>query len=440
MSENWELKNIWQMANAAQIIAMVERAQASKPPVQKLVDKIAGIFVPIVIVLALLTFLVWFFFGPDPSLTYAFNTTISILIIACPCALGLATHTALVAGIGKGAENGILIRNAKSLELAMKTQVPLIDKTGTLTQGKPSVEQSWYHDEGKKEDINLLLSAIESLSTHPLAAAILKEVGRKGSKYFEPEENENISGKGIRAAIQGKTMLAGSMALLEENNIHMPDELLQLIGQWKEEGYSMVFFTDDSKALAAFAIADATKEDAAKAILSIREMGIEVALLTGDNESSASRVAAQTGITEYTAVIMPEEKNSYIRKLQDQGKTVATAGDGINDAAALAQANIGLAMASGSDIAMESAGITLMNSDPMSIVKALKLSKLTVRVIKQNLFWAFFYNIIAIPVAAEVLYPFTGILLDPMIAGAAMALSSVMVVTNSLRLRKMKLS
>ncbi len=424
----------------AQIIAMVERAQASKPPVQKLVDKIAGIFVPIVIVLALLTFLVWFFFGPDPSLTYAFITTISILIIACPCALGLATPTALVAGIGKGAENGILIRDAKSLELAMKTQVLVIDKTGTLTEGKPSVEQSWYHDESKKEDINLLLSAIESLSTHPLASAIMDKVGRKGSKYFEPEEYENISGKGIRAVIQGKKMFAGSMALLEENNIKATDELLQLIVQWKEEGYSLVFFADDSKALAAFAITDAIKEDAAKAILSIREMGIEVALLTGDNESSASKVAAKTGITVYKAGIMPEEKNAYIRKLQDQGKTVAMAGDGINDAAALAQADIGLAMASGSDIAMESAGITLMNSDPMSIVKALTLSKSTVRVIKQNLFWAFFYNIIAIPVAAGVLYPFTGILLDPMIAGAAMALSSVMVVTNSLRLRKMKLS
>lgn len=422
----------------SQIIAMVERAQASKPPVQKLVDKIAGIFVPIVIVFALLTFLVWFFLGPDPSLTYAFITTISILIIACPCALGLATPTALVAGIGRGAENGILIRDAASLEMARKTEVLVLDKTGTLTEGKPGVVQSWYHDENKKEDINLLLSAIESLSTHPLASAILDEVGRKGSKFYEPEEYENISGKGIRAKLQGKTWYAGSLALLEEAGINIPDGLIANKNHWLEEGHSLVFFADEKQVQAGFAITDAIKSDAARTVQSIQQLGIGVVLLTGDNEASASKVSAKTGIKTYKAGIMPEEKNAYIRKLQEDGKIVAMAGDGINDAAALAQADIGLAMASGSDIAMESAGITLMNSDPMSIVKALKLSKSTVRVIKQNLFWAFFYNIIAIPLAAGALHPLTGLLLDPMIAGAAMALSSVMVVTNSLRLRKIR--
>ena len=422
----------------AQIIAMVERAQASKPPVQKLVDKIAGIFVPIVIVLALLTFLVWFFLGPDPSLTYAFITTISILIIACPCALGLATPTALVAGIGKGAENGILIRDAESLEMARKAEVLVLDKTGTLTAGKPGVMQSWYHDENQKEDVNLLLSAIEALSTHPLASAILDVTGRKGSKFYEPDEYENISGKGIRAVLQGKTYYAGSLALIEEKNTDMPEKLQGLSKEWLDEGFSIVVFTDHKKALAAFAVSDAIKPGSASAISAIRELGIRVVMLTGDNEASAAKVAGKTGIEEYKANIMPAGKNEFIKQLQQQGNIVAMAGDGINDAAALAQANIGLAMASGSDIAMESAGITLMNSDPLSIVKALKLSKSTVRVIKQNLFWAFFYNIIAIPLAAGALYPFTGLLLDPMIAGAAMALSSVMVVMNSLRLRKMK--
>jgi P-type Cu2+ transporter len=424
----------------AQIIAMVDRAQASKPPVQKIVDTIASIFVPIVIVLAMLTFLVWFFFGPNPSLTYAFITTISILIIACPCALGLATPTALVAGIGRGAENGILIRDTASLEMARKTEVLVLDKTGTLTEGKPGILKSWYHNENKMEDINQLLSAIESLSTHPLASAILDEVGQKDSKFYEPEEYENISGKGIRAKLQGKIWYAGNLALLEEAGVKIPDGLTAHKKQWLEEGHSLVFFADDKQVQAAFAITDAIKPDAANAVQSVRALGIEVVLLTGDNEASASKVALKTGIKNYKAGIMPEEKNVYIRKLQEEGKIVAMAGDGINDAAALAQANIGLAMASGSDIAMENAGITLMNSDPMSIVKALRLSKSTVRVIKQNLFWAFFYNIIAIPLAAGALHPITGILLDPMIAGAAMALSSVMVVTNSLRLRRMALT
>lgn len=424
----------------AQIISMVEKAQASKPPVQKLVDKIAAIFVPVVMVLAAITFLVWFFVGPEPSLTYAFITTISILIIACPCALGLATPTALIAGIGKGAENGILIRDAASLETAVKTQVLVVDKTGTLTEGKPSVMQSWYHDENQKEDANLLLSAIESLSTHPLASAILDVTGRKGSKFYEPDEYENISGKGIRAVLQGKTYYAGSLALIEEKNIDLPEKLQGLSKGWLDEGFSIVVFSDHKHALAAFAVSDAIKPGAASAISAIRQLGIRVVLLTGDNEASAAKVAGKTGIEEYKANIMPAGKNEFIKQLQQQGNIVAMAGDGINDAAALAQANIGLAMASGSDIAMESAGITLMNSDPISILKALKLSKSTVRVIRQNLFWAFFYNIIAIPVAAGALYPFTGTLLDPMIAGAAMALSSVMVVTNSLRLRRMALT
>ena len=300
--------------------------------------------------------------------------------------------------------------------------------------------QSWYHDENQKEDANLLLSAIEALSTHPLASAILDVTGRKGSKFYEPDEYENISGKGIRAVLQGKTYYVGSLALIEEKNIDLPEKLKLLSKDWLDEGFSIVVFSDHKHALAAFAVSDAIKSGSASAISAIRELGIRVVLLTGDNETSAAKVAGKTGISEYKANIMPAGKNEFIKQLQQQGNIVAMAGDGINDAAALAQANIGLAMASGSDIAMESAGITLMNSDPISILKALKLSKSTVRVIRQNLFWAFFYNIIAIPLAAGALYPFTGLLLDPMIAGAAMALSSVMVVTNSLRLRRMALT
>lgn len=423
----------------AQIIAMVERAQASKPPVQKLVDKIAGIFVPVVILLSIITFIVWYFFGPDPSLAYAFVTTISVLIIACPCALGLATPTALVAGIGRGAESGILIRDAESLEIARKTQVLVLDKTGTLTEGKPRVVKSWYFQENQKDDINMLISAIESLSTHPLAAAVLQEVGRKGSKFYEPENFENVTGKGIKAKINGIRYFIGSLDFVIENGASICSDIKSICDQWMGEGHSLVIFADVNQVRAIFAISDAVKPSSAKAINLIRQLGIEVVMLTGDNETSAATIAEATGIVQYRSGVKPENKNEFIKTLQENGKVVAMAGDGINDAAALAQANIGIAMASGSDIAMESAGITLMNSDPLSIPRALHLSKATVRIIRQNLFWAFFYNVMSIPLAAGLLYPFTGILLDPMIAGGAMAISSVMVVSNSLRLRKIRL-
>jgi Cu2+-exporting ATPase len=423
----------------ARIIAMVEGAQASKPPVQKLVDKIAGIFVPIVIGLAMITFLAWLFIGPEPSLIYAFLTTISILIIACPCALGLATPTALVAGIGKAAENGILIRDAASLEMAFRTQVLVLDKTGTLTEGKPGVLHSWYADETLIDEVNSHLSSIESRSTHPLAGAIIAFIGKNNLPVHETGEFENISGKGIRAKVAGKTYFAGSRALLDENNVVIQTEVQDVLKRWLGEGYSTVLFADESRVLAAFAVSDAIKTSSPGAVKSIQKMRIDVVMLTGDHEISAKMVAEKTGIRQYKFNILPAEKNEFIRSLQQQGKIVAMAGDGINDAAALAQADIGLAMASGSDIAMESAGVTLMNSDPVSIFKAFKLSRMTVKIIRQNLFWAFFYNILAIPLAAGALYPFTGLLLDPMIAGAAMALSSVMVVTNSLRLRRVKL-
>lgn len=423
----------------AQIIAMVERAQASKPPVQKLVDKIAGIFVPVVILLSIFTFIIWYFFGPDPSLTYAFITTISVLIIACPCALGLATPTALVAGIGRGAESGILIRDAESLEIARKTQVLVLDKTGTLTVGKPRVVKSWYLQENQKDDINMLISAIESLSTHPLAEAVLQEVGRMGSKFYEPENLENVSGKGIKAKINGIQYFIGSQDFASENVAIISSNAKSVCEQWLGEGNSLVIFADEKQIQAIFAVDDTVKATSAKAINAIHKLGIDVVMLTGDNETSAGKVAEATGIVQYRSGVMPENKNEFIKTLQENGKVVAMAGDGINDAAALALANIGIAMASGSDIAMESAGITLMNSDPLSIPKAFHLSKVTVRIIRQNLFWAFFYNVISIPIAAGLLFPFTGILLDPMIAGGAMAISSVMVVSNSLRLRKIRL-
>ncbi len=421
----------------SQIIEMVKEAQRVKPPIQKLADKIASIFVPIVLAIALLTFGLWYFLGPEPSATYAFVTTVAVLIIACPCALGLATPTALMVGIGKGAQNGILIKNAESLEMAYKAKTLCVDKTGTLTEGKPKVsDQFWIQD---NPFLKLILIEMEKKSEHPLAGAIVAGIKTSDNKAIKFENFQNHPGNGVSAKIEGINYYVGRSIFIQENGIQFDVTIKAKIDQWQSEAKTLVIFSDEQKVLAVIAITDQLKQGTPHAIKKLKQMGIETIMLTGDNENSAKAVAHLSEIKMYKAGLLPQDKVNFIKDLQAQGKIVAMAGDGINDSAALAQADIGIAMASGSDIALESAGITLMKSDLNHLIGAIKLSFSTVKTIKQNLFWAFFYNIIAIPIAAGILYPFIGFLLNPMIAGAAMALSSVTVVANSLRLRNLKL-
>lgn len=430
-------KKIGKETLLSQIIEMVKEAQRVKPPIQKLADKIAGIFVPIVLGIAMLTFGLWYFLGPPPSVSYAFITTVAVLIIACPCALGLATPTALMVGIGKGAQNGILIKNAESLEMAYKANVLCIDKTGTLTEGKPKVsDQFWVHD---NPILKMVLIEIEKKSEHPLATAIVSDIKTSENQEIKTEDFQNYPGKGVSAIIEGVKYYVGRPDLIAEKGIKTDINIKVKTDRWQEEAKSLVLFSDEQNVLAVLAITDQLKEGTHDAIRKLKLMGIEPIMLTGDNINTASSIAAQSGIEQFKAGLLPQDKVNFIKALQAEGKIVAMAGDGINDSAALAQADIGIAMASGSDIALESAGITLMKSDLNHLIGAIRLSFATVKTIKQNLFWAFFYNIIAIPIAAGILYPFSGFLLNPMIAGAAMAMSSVTVVANSLRLRKVKI-
>ena len=421
----------------AQIIKSVEDAQASKPDIQRLVDKIAGIFVPIVIVLAILTFLVWFFIGPEPSITYGLQALITVLIIACPCALGLATPTALMVGIGKGAELGILIKDAQTLETAYKTDVLILDKTGTITEGKPRVTHvNWFMSEKKYGQI---IRSIESLSEHPLAQAVVNHFESHTSIDLEISAFESITGKGISAVINNKIYLVGNSRLIEENNVEITQQVKVASDTLKQEGNTVVYFSEENSIVSIIGIKDNVKPGAKESIQRLKSLGIEIHMLTGDNESTARLIAGQVGIDHYQAEVMPSDKGNFVKQLQSEGHVVAMAGDGINDSHALAQANVGIAMGSGTDIAMESAGITLIHSNLEQISKAIELSKATMKTIKQNLFWAFFYNIIALPIAAGVLYPTFKFLLNPMIAGAAMSFSSISVLTNSLRLKRKKI-
>lgn len=418
----------------AQIIKMVQDAQGSKAPVQKLVDKIAGIFVPIVIGIAILTFIVWIIFGGDNAVAQALLAAVTVLVIACPCALGLATPTAIMVGVGKGAENGILIKDAESLELARKVNAIVLDKTGTITEGRPQVTGiKWLNDNDSAKDI---LISIEKQSEHPLAEAVVKN--------FENVQNitlsgfDSITGKGAKAVYQDETYYVGNKKLLAENNITIAQSLIDQADQWGQESKTVIWFADSKQALSVIAISDKIKETSVEAIKQLQDMGIELYMLTGDNEATAKAIAAQTGIKHYKAEVMPQHKADFIKQLQEQGKTVAMVGDGINDSTALATADVSIAMGKGSDIAMDVAKMTIISSDLTKIPQAIRLSKQTVATIKQNLFWAFIYNLIGIPLAAGILYPINGFLLNPMIAGAAMALSSVSVVSNSLRLKWIK--
>ncbi len=426
----------------AHIIKMVQEAQGSKAPVQMLVDKIAGIFVPAVIGISILTFVTWMVLGGEDAFTHALLTSVTVLVIACPCALGLATPTAIMVGVGKGAENNILIKDAESLELAHKVNAILLDKTGTITEGKPVVTDLVWDlpPDNTSTPFKEILYSLESQSEHPLAEAVVNRLKEEGVKNAMPlGEFESITGRGAKAKWNDETYFIGNKKLLEANGIEPPATITDVATRLQSEAKTVVYFANSKTALAVIAIADKIKATSAKAINTLQNMGIEVYMLTGDNEQTAAAVARQVGLKHYKSEVLPAEKAEFVKSLQQKGKIVAMVGDGINDSHALAQADVSIAMGKGSDIAMDVAKMTLITSDLQSIPKALNLSTKTVMGIRQNLFWAFIYNIIGIPLAAGILYPVNGFLLNPMIAGAAMALSSVSVVSNSLRLRYAKI-
>ncbi len=418
----------------AQIIRTVAEAQGSKAPVQRLVDRVAAVFVPIVILIALAALGAWWLWGGAEGWVRGVLALVTVLVIACPCALGLATPTAIMVGIGKGAERGILIKNAESLELAHRIQVLAIDKTGTLTAGKPIVEEICWDKvlpEGPWADI---LYSLEEQTQHPLAAAIAKHLESQAMPV-PLSEIEQLPGKGVRARFRGEVVLAGNEALVQAEGMALSEHLAQAVARWKSQAKTVVFFAGAHRVLAAIAVSDPIQHSAAPAVEQLRRMGVEVWLLTGDHPQSARAVADALGIARVRAGLLPAEKEAFVREQQAAGKVVAFVGDGINDSQALARADVSIAMGGGTDIAIDVAHMTLMGNDLRKVPEAIHLSRQTVRTIRQNLFWAFIYNIIGIPIAAGVLYPAFGFTLSPAFAGAAMALSSVSVVSNSLRLR-----
>ncbi|WP_462429496.1 heavy metal translocating P-type ATPase [Butyricimonas virosa] len=423
----------------ANIIRMVQEAQGSKAPVQKLVDRIAGIFVPVVMGIAVITFIVWMLIGGDLAFTHALLTSITVLVIACPCALGLATPTAIMVGIGKGAEHNILIKDAESLELMYRVNAIVLDKTGTITEGKPVVTDIHWTPGAEDERYQSILLEIERRSEHPLADAVVQKFKERVVNEISVSDFENQTGKGVTAKVGDKVYLVGNRALLEVNHVVLDDDNKKLAVRWEGDGKTVVFFAGEGRVLSLVAVADKIKESSRQAVATLHEKGIDVYMLTGDNALTARAVADQVGIRHFKAEVMPGEKANFVEALQHEGKVVAMVGDGINDSQALAQADVSIAMGKGSDIAMDVAKVTLITSDLNVIPRAIALSHQTVRAIRQNLFWAFIYNIIGIPLAAGVLYGINGFLLNPMIAAAAMAFSSVSVVTNSLRIKWKKL-
>ncbi len=423
----------------AHIIRKVQEAQGSKAPVQNLVDKIAGIFVPVVIACAIISFVLWLILGGEDGFYHGLMAFVTVLVIACPCALGLATPTAIIAGVGKGAENGILIKDAESLETAHKISAVVLDKTGTLTEGKPLVIDIAWKDGADAAMLSSVLFSLEQKSQHPLAASVTTFFSELGTPPVNIKSFDSITGSGVTGLYAGNLYFAGNSKLLASMNIKISEKLALQAQTWLAESRTVVWLADHANALAAIAIADKIKREAGLAIKILQHMGISVFMLTGDNIHTATLIAQEAGIPDFKAECSPNDKSEYIKELQSLGWRVAMAGDGINDSQALAQADISIAMGRGTDVAMEVAKMTLISSDLTLIPRALNLSRRTVRVIRQNLFWAFIYNIIGIPLAAGALYPVNGFLLNPMIAGAAMALSSVSVVTNSLRLKWSKL-
>ena len=422
----------------SQIVKMVNDASRSKAPIQKLADSIAKYFVPIVVIISVITFFIWAKFGPEPALVYGFINAIAVLIIACPCALGLATPMSVMVGVGKGAQSGVLIKNAEALENMNKVNVLITDKTGTLTEGKPSVEKIYSVN---NEEDNLLqnIASLNQYSEHPLAQAVVNFAKAKNISLIEVKDFEAVAGKGVIGTVTNKKVALGNKKLMEQVKATVSDDLENKIIAEQKLGKTVSYIVVDAVAVGFVAITDAIKTSSKDAINELMRQGVEVIMITGDNENTAKSVSAELGLSSFIAGALPEDKLNEIKKLQAQGKIVAMAGDGINDAPALAQADIGIAMGTGTDVAIESAKITLVKGDLQGIVKAKNLSHAVMRNIKQNLFFAFFYNVLGIPIAAGVLYPFFGILLSPMIAALAMSFSSVSVIVNALRLRNLKI-
>jgi len=424
----------------SQIIQMVNDASRSRAPIQKFADKIAKYFVPIVVSVSIITFIIWAIFGPSPALVYGFVNAIAVLIIACPCALGLATPMSVMVGVGKGAQSGVLIKNAEALEILDKVNVLITDKTGTITEGKPSVEKVFALVDKETDDLVQLIASLNQYSEHPLASAVVKYAKEKGTKLIEVKDFEAVAGRGVIGSVQGKKVALGNLKLMEMSKVAIPKDLTSKIIAEQKLGKTVSYISVDSKAVGFVAISDAIKESSKKAIAELINNGVEVIMLTGDNANTAKAVATELNLTDFKAECLPEDKLKIIKALQAKGKIVAMAGDGINDSPALAQANVGIAMGTGTDVAIESAEITLVKGDLQGIVKAKKLSHAVMRNIKQNLFFAFIYNTLGIPIAAGVLFPVFGILLSPMIAATAMSFSSVSVIANSLRLKKISLN
>jgi len=449
----------------AQIIRLVEEAQGSKAPIQRMADYVASIFVPTVIGIAVLTLILWWSFGPRPAFLFGLLNFVAVLIIACPCALGLATPTAIMVGTGKGAEHGILIRSGESLETAHKIRTIIFDKTGTLTKGEPEVtdvvsaerrdplrpERARCNgcpsalrggaptraEPERRVEILRLAASLERGSEHPLGEAIVKKAKGEGLALSDAEGFEAVPGHGVRGKVDGHAVLLGNAKLMQESGITL-GKLGEIAETFASQGKTPMFVAVDSQAAGVIAVADTLKEHSTEAVSALHRLGVEVAMITGDNRRTAVAIAQQTGIDRVLAEVLPDQKADEVKKLQAEGRVVAMVGDGINDAPALAQADVGIAIGTGTDVAMEASDITLIRGDLRGVVTAIELSKRTLRTIKQNLFWAFIYNILGIPIAAGVLYPFFGMLLDPMVASAAMALSSVSVVSNSLRLRRFR--
>lgn len=422
----------------ARIIETVRQAQGSKAPVQRVADRIAAVFVPTVIGIAVLTFVLWMAIGGSAYFSHALLSAVSVLVIACPCALGLATPTALMVGIGRGAENGILIKDAAALEGMCRVDTVVMDKTGTLTEGRPTVTE-WIWTDPEESSCGDIVYSAEMKSEHPLAEAVTAYLAARGAKPCEVTAFESLTGQGVEFRSGGRPYWIGSRNLLESRGAMLPADLAARVDALSDEGRSLVFFGSGNRLLCAIAVSDPLKETTPQALDELRRLHIGLAMLTGDNRRTAAALAARLGIGTFRAEAMPDDKDRFVRELQAEGRHVAMVGDGINDSQALARADVSIAMGRGTDVAMDVAMVTLMNSDLSLLSKAYRLSRDTVRLIRQNLFWAFIYNLIGIPVAAGVLYPLWGVTMSPMLAGAAMAFSSVSVVTNSLRLKWKKL-
>ena len=423
----------------SQIIEMVNKASRSRAPIQKLADKISGWFVPIVVVVSIITFIVWAVFGPEPRYVYALVNAIAVLIIACPCALGLATPMSVMVGVGKGAQSGVLIKNAEALETLNKIDVLIIDKTGTITEGKPSVEKVVAAENFSEEEVLQYIVSLNQNSEHPLADATVKYGKEKNSEAIKTTDFNSITGKGVTGMVNGKKIALGNEKMMQEAGADISEALQKEISEEQKKGKTVPMLSIDGKVVGFVVIADKIKETSKKAINELQKKGIEVIMLTGDNHDTAKAVATEMNLADFKAEMLPQDKLEVVEKLHTKGKKVAMAGDGINDAPALAKSDVGIAMGTGTDVAIESAGITLVKGDLHGIVKAFHLSEKVMRNIKQNLFFALIYNVLGVPIAAGVLFPVFGILLSPMIAALAMSFSSVSVITNALRLRGAKI-